>query len=216
MSDSFEPVVSSAALEPVRPADRDSTSAPGSRGPGLLARPRIPVRRCGRPPQAHHAINAPRRSTVTYVDRTLNCVDCGVEFIHSAADQEYYVQKGFASATRSAARAAAPAGEPPATAATTSATSAARAATSAATTARPRVLRRRLLVVRQPGAGAVPAAHGPPGLLLRLLPDRPPGLTVAAGRHRRHERRPGPRARPSLDPEHLPARNARGGGRARP
>jgi len=34
---------------------------------------------------------------VTYVDRTLNCVDCGVEFIHSAADQEYYVAKGFAS-----------------------------------------------------------------------------------------------------------------------
>ena len=34
---------------------------------------------------------------VTYVDRTLTCVDCGVEFIHSAADQEYYIQKGFAS-----------------------------------------------------------------------------------------------------------------------
>ena len=34
---------------------------------------------------------------MTYVDRTLNCVDCGVEFIHSAADQEYYVQKGFSS-----------------------------------------------------------------------------------------------------------------------
>ena len=35
--------------------------------------------------------------SVTYVDRSLNCVDCGVEFIHSAADQEYYAQKGFAS-----------------------------------------------------------------------------------------------------------------------
>ena len=34
---------------------------------------------------------------MTYADRMLNCVDCGVEFIHSAADQEYYVQKGFAS-----------------------------------------------------------------------------------------------------------------------
>jgi hypothetical protein len=34
---------------------------------------------------------------VTYSDRTLNCVDCGVEFIHSAADQEYYAQKGFSS-----------------------------------------------------------------------------------------------------------------------
>ena len=34
---------------------------------------------------------------MTYVDRTLTCVDCGVGFIHSAADQEYYLQKGFAS-----------------------------------------------------------------------------------------------------------------------
>jgi len=34
---------------------------------------------------------------VTFVDRTMTCVDCGVEFIHSAADQEYYAQKGFAS-----------------------------------------------------------------------------------------------------------------------
>ena len=34
---------------------------------------------------------------MTYVDRTLSCVDCGVEFIHSAADQEFYVQKGFVS-----------------------------------------------------------------------------------------------------------------------
>ena len=34
---------------------------------------------------------------MTYVDRTLNCVDCGVEFVHSAADQEYYAAKGFAS-----------------------------------------------------------------------------------------------------------------------
>jgi len=41
--------------------------------------------------------NAPRRSIVIYADRTLNCVDCAVEFIHSAADQEYYQQKGFVS-----------------------------------------------------------------------------------------------------------------------
>ena len=34
---------------------------------------------------------------VIYVDRTLNCVDCGVEFIHSAADQEFYLEKGFSS-----------------------------------------------------------------------------------------------------------------------
>ena len=34
---------------------------------------------------------------MTYTDRTIACVDCGVEFIHSSADQEFYAQKGFAS-----------------------------------------------------------------------------------------------------------------------
>ena len=34
---------------------------------------------------------------MTFVDRSLVCVDCGVEFIHSAADQEFYSQKGFSS-----------------------------------------------------------------------------------------------------------------------
>ena len=68
-----------------------------SAGPAFLARPRIPVRRCGRPRGAFQPTNASRRSIVTYVDRTLNCVDCAVEFIHSAADQEYYAQKGFSS-----------------------------------------------------------------------------------------------------------------------
>ncbi len=34
---------------------------------------------------------------MSYVDRTLTCVDCGVEFIHTAADQEFYAQKGFVS-----------------------------------------------------------------------------------------------------------------------
>ena len=32
-----------------------------------------------------------------YVDRTLTCVDCGAEFVHSAEDQEFYAQKGFVS-----------------------------------------------------------------------------------------------------------------------
>ena len=34
---------------------------------------------------------------LTYTDRTLSCVDCGVAFIHSSADQEFYVEKGFSS-----------------------------------------------------------------------------------------------------------------------
>jgi CxxC-x17-CxxC domain-containing protein len=32
-----------------------------------------------------------------YADRSIGCVDCGIEFIHSAADQEFYAQKGFVS-----------------------------------------------------------------------------------------------------------------------
>ena len=59
----------------------------------------LPIRHGGRPDRALGPDTAPRgeEGFVTYVDRTLTCVDCGVEFIHSAADQEYYVQKGFAS-----------------------------------------------------------------------------------------------------------------------
>src|SRR3990172_10315432 len=38
-----------------------------------------------------------RSRLVSYTDRTLTCADCGVEFIHSAADQEFYAQKAFAS-----------------------------------------------------------------------------------------------------------------------
>ena len=34
---------------------------------------------------------------MTYADRTLICVDCGSEFIHTADDQRYYTEKGFSS-----------------------------------------------------------------------------------------------------------------------
>jgi CxxC-x17-CxxC domain-containing protein len=34
---------------------------------------------------------------VTYTDRTLTCVDCGQDFIHTADDQQYYAEKGFSS-----------------------------------------------------------------------------------------------------------------------
>jgi CxxC-x17-CxxC domain-containing protein len=34
---------------------------------------------------------------LTYADRTLTCVDCGLDFTHTAADQEYYAQKSFTS-----------------------------------------------------------------------------------------------------------------------
>ena len=38
-----------------------------------------------------------RSFSVSYSDRSVTCLDCGVDFIHSAADQEFYAQKGFAS-----------------------------------------------------------------------------------------------------------------------
>ena len=34
---------------------------------------------------------------MTYTDRTLTCVDCGQDFIHTADDQQYYAEKGFSS-----------------------------------------------------------------------------------------------------------------------
>jgi CxxC-x17-CxxC domain-containing protein len=34
---------------------------------------------------------------VTYTDRTIQCVDCGQDFIHTADDQQYYAEKGFVS-----------------------------------------------------------------------------------------------------------------------
>src|SRR6266542_1158458 len=49
-----------------------------------------PARRAG-------SLSEPREYALTYTDRTLSCVDCGIEFIHSAADQEFYSEKGFAS-----------------------------------------------------------------------------------------------------------------------
>jgi CxxC-x17-CxxC domain-containing protein len=92
--------------EPLYPAGR-YTGAPPRQGLHIgtwVARPRL-LRQTTHIPSAEAAarhgtpleINAPRRIIVTYADRTLACVDCGVEFIHSAADQEYYVQKGFVS-----------------------------------------------------------------------------------------------------------------------
>ena len=94
-----QPVVSSRSLETGAPrapggsfiATRVGALASDIIRATLAAIAVVPTRR------APHTY-APRRTTlVTYSDRTLSCVDCGVEFIHSAADQEYYQQKGFVS-----------------------------------------------------------------------------------------------------------------------
>lgn len=31
-----------------------------------------------------------------YKDKTIKCVDCGIEFTFTARDQEFYAEKGFA------------------------------------------------------------------------------------------------------------------------
>ena len=153
-------------------------TAPGSSGPGFSARPRTSRLQFRPSPTWHRTpFGSGRSSFVTYVDRQLSCVDCGVEFIHSAADQEFYAQRGFVSepkrctSCRASRRQARESGydvsrhrrparlrakhRPPGT----------------------RVLRGRVLVVRQPGPGPVQAAHGSSGLLLGLLPAGEAGLT---------------------------------------
>jgi len=37
---------------------------------------------------------------VTYTDRVLQCGDCGVDFVFSASEQEFFAQKGFTSAPK--------------------------------------------------------------------------------------------------------------------
>ncbi len=32
---------------------------------------------------------------MTYVDKTINCVDCGVSFTFGAGEQEFFANKGF-------------------------------------------------------------------------------------------------------------------------
>lgn len=34
---------------------------------------------------------------MTYTDKVLTCADCGVDFVFSASEQQFFAQKGFAS-----------------------------------------------------------------------------------------------------------------------
>jgi CxxC-x17-CxxC domain-containing protein len=47
--------------------------------------------------EQHTRPRAPEAPLVTYTDRTIQCVDCGQDFIHTADDQQYYAEKGFVS-----------------------------------------------------------------------------------------------------------------------
>ena len=80
----------------------DLGTAPGLRGARLDRSDATQSSRAGsdqadRPAGARFIDHGGRSRLVSYVDRTVTCADCGVEFIHSAADQEFYAQKGFAS-----------------------------------------------------------------------------------------------------------------------
>jgi CxxC-x17-CxxC domain-containing protein len=39
-------------------------------------------------------------SFVAYTDQVLTCSDCGIDFVFSASEQEFFAQKGFASAPK--------------------------------------------------------------------------------------------------------------------
>lgn len=37
---------------------------------------------------------------MTYTDQVLTCSDCGIDFVFSASEQEFFAEKGFASAPK--------------------------------------------------------------------------------------------------------------------
>ncbi|HUF06251.1 MAG TPA: zinc-ribbon domain containing protein [Candidatus Binatia bacterium] len=37
---------------------------------------------------------------MTYTDQVINCSDCGIDFVFSASEQEFFAEKGFASAPK--------------------------------------------------------------------------------------------------------------------
>ena len=37
---------------------------------------------------------------MTYTDQVITCTDCGIDFVFSASEQEFFAEKGFASAPK--------------------------------------------------------------------------------------------------------------------
>ena len=37
---------------------------------------------------------------MAYTDQVINCSDCGIDFVFSASEQEFFAEKGFASAPK--------------------------------------------------------------------------------------------------------------------
>ena len=103
---------------------------------------------------------------VTYTDQVITCTDCGIDFVFSASEQEFFAEKGFSSAPKRcsscrAQRRASGGGR------------------SEQLRQRRRILRprpardarRRVRPMRQRDPGPVPPDRRATGLLLRLLPD---------------------------------------------
>ena len=107
-------------------------------------------------------------SRVAYTDQVLTCADCGIDFVFSASEQEFFAQKGFTSAPKRCP----------------SCRAQRRATGGGAATAHGGELQRRrwlqpwpsrdvrcgVRAMRQGHAGPVPPDRCAPGLLQRLLP----------------------------------------------
>jgi CxxC-x17-CxxC domain-containing protein len=81
---------------PQAPATAESVDPTATPFPAARAGPDAVAAACRRTSAGAYKSRL-REEKVVYVDRTLTCVDCGAEFVHSAEDQEYYTQKGFVS-----------------------------------------------------------------------------------------------------------------------
>ena len=65
-------------------------------GPGQRQDPRAGVER-----QASRGTNLSLGGVfVTYTDQVITCSDCGIDFVFSASEQEFFAEKGFASAPK--------------------------------------------------------------------------------------------------------------------
>lgn len=75
-------------------SDRSSTSDPSSRSAPLVVT-QISASRRPRPSNSDRACESRRHRTRVYADKTIPCRDCGMDFVFSAGEQEFYASKGL-------------------------------------------------------------------------------------------------------------------------
>ncbi len=139
-------------------------------------------------------INCQGGSRVAYTDQVLTCADCGIDFVFSASEQEFFAQKGFTSAPKRC----------PSCRAQRRATGGGGSYGNGGSYGErrrvlqpraPRDVRRGLRALRQGHPGALPADRCAPGLLQRLLP---PDARLALRRRTGIRRQPSRRSRGRL------------------